>query len=211
MTGSDWVEWHGQYDDPAAPLHSRLAVVQQHVREAIDACDDGDVRVVSLCAGDGRDLLDVLSAHPRGRSVRATLVEQELRLVEAARRRAAAGGLVGVDVVAADAALTDVYSDAVPADLVLACGIFGNISDDDVRRTIDVLPCFCRRGATLIWTRHRRPPDLTPTIRAWLTTAGFREHRFDSPGSDSWAVGVHHHGGDPQALPVGERLFTFVR
>lgn len=31
----------------------------------------------------------------------------------------------------------------------------------------------------VIWTRHRRLPDLTPRIRAWFTDAGFDEVAFD--------------------------------
>ena len=35
----------------------------------------------------------------------------------------------------------------------------------------------------MIWTRHRREPDLTPQIRAWFTGAGFEELAFGSPES----------------------------
>src|SRR6266511_1793903 len=60
------------------------------------------------------------------------------------------------------------------------CGVFGNIPDDDVHRTIDALPQFCARDATVIWTRHRGPPDLTPTIRGWFAGTGFVELGFES-------------------------------
>ena len=33
-----------------------------------------------------------------------------------------------------DASTTSAYRGAVPADLVLACGIFGNVSDEDIQR-----------------------------------------------------------------------------
>ncbi len=36
--------------------------------------------------------------------------------------------LRGVEVIAADASMTDAYVGAVPADLVLLCGVIGNIS-----------------------------------------------------------------------------------
>jgi hypothetical protein len=37
-----------------------------------------------------------------------------------------------------------------------------------------------RCGATVIWTRHRRLPDLTPQIRAWFTESGFDEIAFEA-------------------------------
>ena len=74
----------------------------------------------------------------------------------------------------ADAGRTDAYVDAVPAQIVLACGLFGNISEEDIQRTVLSLPMLCARGATVIWTRHRRPPDLTPVIRAWFSDSRLR-------------------------------------
>jgi hypothetical protein len=81
-----------------------------------------------------------------------------------ARRAAQDAGLNGVQVVTGDASLTDAYVGAVPADLVLVCGVFGNISTEDIQRTIASLPQLCAVDATVIWTRHCLSPDITPTI-----------------------------------------------
>lgn len=99
---------------------------------ALDGSAPGPLRVVSLCAVQGRDLLGVLADHPRRDDVLARLVELDPRNTDAAREVVRAAGLRGVEVVTADAALTDHYVDFVPADLVLVCRIFGNISDDDI-------------------------------------------------------------------------------
>lgn len=208
---TDWVDWHDPYADPLSPLSQRLRVVQRHIRTFLGACTSLAPRVVSLCAGDGRDLLEVLAGDPRAERVQARLVELDPRLVARAQGQAAAAGLHSVEVICADAALAEVYADAVPAELVLACGVFGNISDVDVQRTIEALPQLCAAGATVIWTRHRHHPDLTPAIRQWFTATGFQERAFDSPGPDAWSVGVHSFHGDPQPLARDARLFTFVR
>jgi hypothetical protein len=121
-------------------------------------------------------------------------VERNPVLVHAARETAMTAGLARVEVVAGDAAVTDAYEGAVPADLVLACGVFGNISDHDVRRTVETMPSLCTDRGIVIWTRHRRDPDLTPTIRAWFADAGFSESTFVSPGPDFFAVGIHQLG-----------------
>jgi hypothetical protein len=137
----------------------------------------------------------------------ATLVELNPDNVALARQ--AATGL-NVTVIAADAGLSTVYADAAPADLVLACGVFGNVTDDDIRRTVHWLPRLCRAGATVIWTRHRRPPDLTQEIRKWLSGIGFTELGFDGVEDSTLGVGTHRFTGEPQPFEPGVRLFEFV-
>ncbi|WP_049563385.1 class I SAM-dependent methyltransferase [Nonomuraea sp. SBT364] len=195
----DWVSWHDDYDRPRSGLRRRLAVVQRAIRTALDS---GAERVVSLCAGQGRDLLPVLAAHPRRGRVRARLVELDERNARLAEERAPAG----VEVVCADAALTDAYAGAVPADLVLACGLFGNLSDADVRRTISALPQLCAPGATVVWTRHTHEPDLVPSICGWFEESGFDRAALETA---EFGVGVHRYAGPPTPLRPGERMFTF--
>jgi hypothetical protein len=129
--------------------------------------------------------------------------------VAVARAAASAAGL-DVEVVAGDAALTDAYADAVPAGLVLVCGVFGNVTDADVEGIIGNLAGFSCPAATVIWTRHRRPPDLTPR-REWFAGAGFVETAFEAPPDEWFGIGVHCLRGDPAPLPRGLRLFTFTR
>ena len=52
----DYLTWHELYDDPGSSLPRRLALVREVLRAELDA-RPGPVRVVSLCAGDGRDIL----------------------------------------------------------------------------------------------------------------------------------------------------------
>jgi len=81
----DWVAWHAAYDDPSSPLSARLRVVRAHLSAALDAAPPGPVRLLSLCAGQGRDVLGVLPAHPRGPDVSALLVEYDPRNAVLAR------------------------------------------------------------------------------------------------------------------------------
>lgn len=207
----DWIAWHDGYADPESRIARRLRVVQDRIRSFLDDCDAPTIRVVSLCSGSGADLLPVLARHPARRRVRARLVELDPELAARARSSARDLGLDGVEVVTGDASSTDAVAGAVPADLVLVCGVFGNIPDADVERTVRGLPQFCSRGATVIWTRHREEPDLTPAIRGWLGESGFAERSFDSSGAGGYAVGSHHLVGEPRRLTPGVRLFTFTR
>ncbi len=205
----EWIEWHRRYDVEAG-LAARLRLVQEEIRQAIDRCPAGPITVVSLCAGDGRDLLGALRDHPRRRDVRARLVELDPELAGRGRARAAELGLDGVELRVADAGETTAYAGAVPADVVLACGVFGNISDEDVESTVLHLPELCAPAATVIWTRGRFEPDLTPAIRAWFAAAGFDEIGFHAIAGSTASVGVDRLAIPPPAFRAGARLFTFL-
>lgn len=207
---TDWNEWHDAYARPGSGLGDRLEAVRTHVRRRLDDLAPGPVRVVSACAGDGRDLLGVLAERLDAERVAALLVEYDGRLV--AEARAAAQHLpASVEVREADAADSDVYGASVPADLVLLCGIFGNVSDDDVRATVAAAPQLCAPGAEVVWTRHRGEPDLTPSIRRWFGEAGFEEVAFVAPPDALWSVGVVRLLAEPRPLEPGRHWFTFVR
>jgi len=206
----DWVAWHGAYEDPSSSLSARLRRVRYHLSEALDRAPAGPVALVSLCAGQGRDVIGVLPGHPRRGDVRAVLVEADATNAGLARRAAADAGLAQVDVREADAGLVTSFADALPAGVLLLCGIFGNVSERDIQRTVEAAPTLCRPGATVIWTRHRRPPDLTPRVRAWFAASGFEEIAFDALGTDTLTgVGVNRLRGAPAAPPPAGPLFTF--
>jgi hypothetical protein len=207
----NWRAWHLEYDDPNSRLSRRLRVVQRLLRDAIDACPDGAIRIVQMCAGQARDLVGVLSDHPRRTDVTARLVELDEHNADAARASVAGAGLERIEVVTGDAGTSSAYAGVVPADVVIACGIFGNVSDADVERTISFLPRLCASGATVIWTRHPHSPDLTVHIRRWFAEHGFDEVGFVKPNDGSFAVGSHRFTGEPASFEPGVRLFTFFR
>lgn len=209
---SPWVQWHTIYDIAGSPLQMRVAIVQRYIRAALDAGPaDAPFRILSLCAGQGRDVAGALADHPRRAVVRARLVDLDPQLVAYAQRTATEAGLAGVEAVVADASMTDAAAGAVPADLLLACGIFGNISDDDIRHAIGCFSSLCAAGAMVIWTRHRRPPDLTPQVRQWFIAAGFEEIAFESPDEAGLVgVGVNRLTTPPPAYVPGRRMFKFV-
>jgi hypothetical protein len=131
--------------------------------------------------------------------------------VAQARHRAAEAELAGVEVREADAGRLASFADALPADVLLLCGIFGNVSISDIQRTVAAAPAMCAPGAIVVWTRHRRSPDLTPQIREWFLASGFDEVAFDAPDTDSLTgVGVNRLATAPAASPPGEPLFTFA-
>jgi hypothetical protein len=207
----DWVDWHLGYDDPASALSARLDCVRSHLRRALDDAPAGPLRLVSLCAGQGRDVLAVLPGHRRRDDVRALLVELDRRNAGLAGRAAAQAGLDQVQVRAADAGLVANCADYLPTDILLLCGIFGNVSEADIERTVKAAPALCAPGATVLWTRHRRAPDLTPSLRGWFVKAGFDEVAFDSLDTET-LTGVGVNRLTRPAPPIDrppDPLFTF--
>ena len=104
----EWVDWHTGYA-PGTPLSRRLAVVQGLIRTALDSRAPEPIRVISLCAGDGRDLLGAITDHPRRLDVIARLVELDPELASRARARAAEVS-PAVEVVTGDASITTAFA-----------------------------------------------------------------------------------------------------
>ena len=207
---TDWEAWHQEYTDPGSPLSERLRIIQAHIDAWLDATA-GPVSVVSACPGDGRDLLGVLERRPDAHRVSATLIESDAHSAQRAAAHADRLDLPAIDVRCTDAGSTSAYVEAVPADLVLLCGIFGNIPDGDIYTTIAALAQFCSPQALVLWTRHRKDPDLTPHIRTWFGGFAFDEVDFTAPEHAWYSVGVHRFTGAPEPLRPEQHLFTFFR
>jgi hypothetical protein len=207
-----WAEWHEAYRDPTSSLSRRLVAVQMRLSEALDSAAPGPINLISMCAGRGLDVIGVLGTHPRRRDVRARLVELDPQLVLDARANAAAAQLDAVEVVEGDASMTGAYRDMAPAGVVLVCGVFGNITDADIRTTVASVRQLTAPGGAVIWTRHRRAPDLTPQIREWFRDEGFEDVAFDAEAGRSFGVGTNRLPASATSTPpsTDRQMFRFV-
>jgi hypothetical protein len=204
----DWHTWYGEYDDPDSSLSRRLAVVRSELAGVLAARPE-PVTLLSLCAGDGRDTLPVLAAAET--QVSAVLVELDADLAETARREAAALGL-DVDVRTDDAGLVAAWADVVPLDVLMLCGVLGNVSDDDARRIVTGAALVLQRGGTMTWTRGNHgsgAEDPAESVRRLLLEAGWEERSFVRPDDASYRVGVHTWNGIASGVLAGT-LFSFV-
>ncbi|MET7426098.1 class I SAM-dependent methyltransferase [Dactylosporangium sp. NPDC005555] len=203
----DWVEWHQGYDPPGSPLAGRLEVVRQNLRRALGTSPsepDGTRRIVSICAGDGRDVLPVVAEHDR--RVRVLLVELDQTLARRARETADDLDLPAVEVRTADAGDAATYLGLPPAHILLACGVFGNIGPGDARRTVAALPALIVAGGIVIWTRAG---DASLEVRALFAEHGFNELSFTVPPDARFRVGMHRLAGPVRPGPLTGRLFRF--
>jgi hypothetical protein len=210
----DWELWHRQYDQAGSSLVERLEGVRRDLRQALsegprDA--NGVVRLTTICAGEGRDVLPVLAELDGDPPVEATLIELDPLLAERARTSATELGLSGVEVMIADAGTLQTYRDIPRAHVLTICGVFGNLSVKDVRRTITALPGLVAAGGIVVWTRGVQDADWTPDIRDTFASNGFTEMSFTGTPKDDFRIGMHR-----LTAPVGgpahrsdPRMFTF--
>jgi Methyltransferase domain len=209
MTHANWHSWHDAYDDPDSWQSRRLVTVRDRIRSALDSAPPGPLTVLAMVAGQGRDLIPELAVHPRRNDVTARLVELDERNTDIARAAAREAGLSNVDVVTGDAALTDHYLGMAPADLVLICGLFVHIADEDIQRVVRQGPALTKRGGRVIWTRDHGEPDLVAQICDWFAGEGF-EKAWETGPEVMHAVVEHRSHRDPVPLAPGSTLFTFV-
>lgn len=101
----DHVQWLHHYDDPDSPLSWRLRTVQAWLQDDLDS-RAGSVDLVSVCAGDGRDIIDVLQTRHDADRVNVVLLETHPQVADLARQRARNAGLDHVEVHTCDASLT---------------------------------------------------------------------------------------------------------
>jgi len=211
VTLRDYVAWHDDYERPGSRLHLRLLVVRDLLAAAFDELPDGPLRVISICAGQGHDVITVARRHRRGSALVGRLVEKDPHNAAVARAAIAAAGLDGLEVVEGDAGSSDAYAGACPADVILVCGVLGNISDHEIEGTLQFLPRLCAPDAHIVWTRNPRPAAIIDKIEGWLVDAGFEPQQLVVPDAPRFGVGTARLVGPPQPFEAGVRLFAFGR
>jgi hypothetical protein len=184
--------------------------VQHYIRSFCSDRPEGPIQVVSMCAGQGRDLIGALRDHPRSGDVRALLVELDDRNVALASSRASEAGLSGFTVRASDAAVSSSYAGSVPADLILACGMLGNIAFPELRSVVEKFLYLSAGGAVVIWTYNRLDPDRTSALREWFVAAGYAETAFEVSSLGPEVVGVNRLTKEPRPFRDGLKMFDFV-
>jgi hypothetical protein len=207
----DWNTWHEEYEDPTSELVGRMQEARRQVAAAVDALPPGPVTIVSICGGQGRELIGALEQHPRRTDVRGRLIELDTDNASFARSWADAAGLDALEIVNGDASVSDAYAGLPPVDVVVISGLFGHLDDADQARTIDFLHQLCRPGATIVWTSFRRDPDRADRLRRRFVDHGFDELVYEQVAGDEYRfiVASSSKAGESRPFQPGVTLFTF--
>src|SRR5882757_383227 len=213
MNSIDWNHWHTGYETSPS-LQARLKIVCEQIAGALSQCPPGPIQVISMCAGDGRDLGLALQEHPRRNDVTAVLLDNNLDAITRGRQMAKGAGLEQqMRFAHADAALAESYAGIGHADLVLLSGFLGHLRHENALSLIDSLPMLCKTGGSVIWNRHLVLHDGTKQvarIRGEFRRNNFEEIQFATTAEDGFAVGRARFAGKPLPLDSARKLFEFV-
>jgi hypothetical protein len=203
-------EWSGWPDEAyrSESYQQRLDEVQAHLRECLDLAPPGPVQLVSMCAGDGRDVVGVLRSHPRRQDVQALLVESDGETVTRGAAMSLEAGLgrqVRFEV--GDATDFSTYVGHVPCDIMLVCGVWGHVPPDERSSLVAGLGSLVSPGGGVVWTRGvgggRRRFD---EVEQHFAHEEWELARLTTTRDQQWAVATHRRAGPPQR----GRVFTFV-
>ncbi len=209
----DWNAWYQQYDSFPS-LQARLRIVCEQIVATLNDCPPGPIQIVSVCAGDGRDVIGAVQSHPRRNDVVAWLLDNHAESIARGKAAAEQAGLERqLRFIEADATLAGSYASAVPADLVLLSGFLGHLRHNDVPRLIESLPMLCRTGGWVVWSRHlvmHKGREQVPVIRELFRRTRFEEVHFETTAPDAFAVGRGRFTGRVKPLDPARVLFDFV-
>ena len=191
----------------------RLCEVQSHFRESLDTAPPGPIQVVSMCAGDGRDVISVLQSHPRRNDVTAWLVENNAQSFAYGLRRTANAGLQNrVTFLNEDATEYATYKDIVPSDILLVCGVWGHVPKNERTQLVHAIACLCKPGGAVIWTRSvLKQMARLHEIQSRFDPSTWGSARVSVTPDNKWAIVAHQHCGPARRIPERGRIFHFQR
>jgi hypothetical protein len=206
----DWSAWHDEYENTDSELNARKRAVQAQVAKIVERCPPGPVTVVSICGGQGREVIGALETHPRRADVRGRIVELDVENAAFARAWAQKAQLGNLEVVTGDASINDSYAGLPPVDLVVVSGVFGHLSEADRLVTIKFLRQICRQGGCVVWTFFRRNEEQTARLRGYFTEQMFEEESFETlSGEYAFTIGRNRYAGAPTPFEPHAKIFTF--
>ena len=192
-------------------FQQRLLAVQEHLAECLDSSPRGSVHIISMCAGDGSDVIGVLGSHPRRSDVFAWLVESNSQTVADGILQSTRAGLENtVEFLTEDGTLYATYKRIAPTDIVLLCGVWGHVPAQERVQLVRALACLCKPGGTVIWTRGVSK-DMTRLreIQLLFDDPSWNLVRFTLTSDKKWSVGTYRYRGPPLELPESGQIFHF--
>ena len=178
--------WHDNYEDETSTPYKRTLIVKKLIADYL--INKNNITILSICAGQGRDVLTSLNA-----DTCAYLIDVDKECVDYAQSYVNKNDLYNVFVIEADASLISTYIDNnIPkADLILICGVFGHLSLEDINITAQSLKQLIKPNGSVIWTRHKFDNDITKEVRDLFELAGYQEEAFISPKEEPFSIGMY--------------------
>ncbi|SDD62498.1 hypothetical protein SAMN05444678_11772 [Sphingomonas sp. YR710] len=207
---ADWSDWHDEYENEGSELNARKRAVQAQVVAVVDQCPPGPVTIVSICGGQGREVIGALEGHERRADVRGRIVELDTKNAAFARAWAQKVQLGNLEVLAGDASLAESYQGLAAVDLVVISGVFGHINNADRMRLIGFLRQICRKGACVVWTSVSWGDGKIESLRKHFLDNMFEEESFETlAGKFAFTIAKNRYVGEPVPFEPHAKFFSF--
>ncbi|HJQ80987.1 MAG TPA: class I SAM-dependent methyltransferase [Lacipirellulaceae bacterium] len=212
VSSRSWAGWPAEAY-AQMQYQQRLLAVQEHLRGILKDSPAGPLRLISVCAGDGRDVIGTVRAHERRGDVSAWLVELDRQSVAAGIQEASIAGLeCAVNFINADATEYGTYLGVAPADIVLACGVWGHVPAHERESLARALAALCKPRGTVTWTRGVSSGlARLNEIAVLFARSDWENVRTTITADKKWAVATYCYAGPLVELPEMGRIFNFQR
>ena len=206
----NWSSWHDEYANSDSELNARKRAVQNQVAAIVEQCPPGPVTVVSICGGQGRELIGAVENHARRADVRGRIVELDPENSAFARAWARKAGLDNLEVVTGDASLSASFAGLPPVDIVVISGVFGHIDVADQKLLVSFLRQICRKGGYVVWTFFSRGEERTNSLRGIFREQEFVEESFETlSGKFGFTIARSCYAGTTVPFELDSKFFTF--
>jgi hypothetical protein len=205
----NWSNWHNEYENENSELNARKRAVQAEVFALAAKCQPGPITIISICGGQGREVIGALEHHPRRADVRGRIVELDEDNAAFARSTARKAG-IGIEVFAGDASLAASYAGLPPADIVVISGVFGHLSNSDRVSLISFVRQIVKTGASVVYTFFRWDEEQVQQLRSYFSDQQFEEGAFETlDGKYKFIIARAQYSGAPLPFDAGAKVFNF--
>jgi hypothetical protein len=206
----NWSTWHDEYENEDSELNARKRAVQAQVAAIATQCPPGPVTVVSICGGQGREVIGALADHPRRADVRGRIVELDEKNSAFARAWAKKAGLDKLEVVTGDASLSTAYAGLPPVDVVVVSGVVGHLCHPERVQLITFLHQIVRTGGYAVNTFYRGREGELQQLRDAFSAHQFEEESFETlAGKFQFTIARNRYLGQPKPFEPGVKVFNF--
>ena len=173
-----WTEWHEEaYNDINSLPYQRTEIVKDLINKYLSEIDK-DIVVISIGAGQSRDILPVLIGRKDNDRITTYLIDTDIECLNYAKNYAKDNNIINVHIVDMDGSLVKNYKDIPKADLIIFCGMMTQKNTDEVKKLANNIKLICNKDAQIIWSRHGYDKDYSTPFRNVFNENFYKELDF---------------------------------
>jgi 2-polyprenyl-3-methyl-5-hydroxy-6-metoxy-1,4-benzoquinol methylase len=200
-----WYDWHiEKHSDPNSYTSQRMTdiglVIEEYLKDTVHRSN-----IVSVCAGQGLDLIPILRQYPN--SADAYLIDIEQQNIDHINKIST--GLEGIHTYAADATVSNTYiNNKIPrANLLLVCGVFAHLTSEDQSIFIQNMRSLLKPGGYVIWTRI---DEYLNDIHEKFENNGYKKIDLSHINLSTGSVGMSRLKESIKTLHPDKQIFNFL-